>query len=156
MSDEDAKKPLLGRLYDWLAAGSPQPMPPDIPESLPFISNAAAFDYACEFLICAIKVNTALPALVKRVTPHPRNPSLQLCNIKLAQRNGGIDVICTTLNNNVPTLNVGDLVLYKVAKFINLDAKSIDADSPLNIIGFVEAKLLPEFHLTKGWAIAHA
>jgi hypothetical protein len=108
MSDEDAKIALLGRLYDWLAAGSPQPMPSGIPESFPFVSNAAAFNYACEYLICDLKVNLALPALVRRVAPYHRDPTLQICTIQLAQRGGGINIICTTLNNNVPILKVGE------------------------------------------------
>jgi hypothetical protein len=156
MFDEDAKTALLARLHDWLAAGSPQPMPPGIPESLPFISNEAAFGYACEFLSCDITVNAVIPAIVQRVAPHPRDPSLQICSIKVAQRNGGMETICTTLNGAVPLLKSGDFVLYVVAAFINIDPKSIDATSSLNIIGFVKAKLLPELHLTKGWAIAHA
>jgi hypothetical protein len=68
----------------------------------------------------------------------------------LVSNEGGRKVLhCTTLNKQVPQLKVGDLVAYRIV--------SVDPDpnnrSSFNHMGFVIAKLKPELHLTKGWAV---
>ena len=151
MSDEEARQALLGRIFDWVVAGSPLPLPKDIPEILPFKDNKSAFEYACNFLECDLKAGAVLPAFVQQVAPYSHDNSLQQCMISVANRDGGISLFSVTVNNTVPHLDAGDLVLYTVDSFVSIDP---NVASPLNIIGFVTAKIQPEFHLTKGWRIS--
>ena len=113
MSDEELKQALLGRLFDWIAAGSTLPIPKDIPETLPFIDNKSAFEYACNYLKCDLTAGAVLPALVRRAEPYSRDNSLQQCMANVANIDGGIALFSTTLNSKIPRLKSGDFVLYK-------------------------------------------
>jgi hypothetical protein len=151
--DETERKAILHRIYDWVAAGSPLPLPANIPEVLQFRDNYSAFEYACEYLNNELKVGAKLPALIDRTGSFVPNPSLQMCSLKIASKAGGIDFICPTSDNNIPKLEPGDLALFDIAAIQSDKLDVNDITLQLNMFGFVTAKLKPEFSLTKGWAI---
>lgn len=154
--DEAERSSILNRLFDWIVAGSHLPPPADIPDVWVFKNNISAFDLACEYLKNELRVGAKLPALVERIGVFERDPSVQLCCIKIASRGGGFDFVCPTLNGQVPRIEVGDLVLFTIGAFLNDQLRNSEITSQLNMFGFVTAKLKPEFSLTRGWAVTWA
>jgi hypothetical protein len=136
------------RLFDWLAAGSPEPKPPGLPDTLYFNGNAEAFGYACQYLEATFKRDKALPAIVDEAKA-PDGDS-QKCVLRVLHEGGPHSTICLTLNEGVPILHAGDLVAFHIAEYNPSMALSV-----MNPLGFITAKLRPEFNLMKGWAVAN-
>ncbi len=139
--DEAERRAILRRIFDWIVAGSPLPLPAGIPDILPFKDNVSAFEHSCTFLNNELKVGASLLALVERVGAFPPDPSLQLCGLKVESRNGGFDFVCPTLNNHIPRIETGDLVRFKIAAILNDQLDTTAITSQVNMFGFVTAKL---------------
>lgn len=114
-------------------------------EVLTFKDNKAAFQYACDFLDCKGQDNKVLPALVTKIAQ--TKDGLQACALLLASRSGGDEVLyCTTLNETVPPLTEGDLVAYHLIKYKRLSLLR-------GHLGFVIAKLEPQYEVNRGWRV---
>ena len=126
-------------IFDFLRAKKP------ISGDLAWKDNASAFDYACKFMDCRILEGEAIPALVDKVEALP--DGRQTCSLRITSDEGGREVtFCQTLNENVPTLKVGDFVAYRVISFFPESHSKIAA---LSVMGFIVAKLKP------AWSIEH-
>ncbi len=108
-----------------------------------FKSNEAAFEHACKFMDCSIKVDGCLPALVHEV--HKVDDRTRMI-LKLPNAEGGQFVASSLLNNQL-TIEGGDLVIYQLAE------RTPNAPDILSMIGFVVAKLKPQLDMEKGWVV---
>lgn len=108
-----------------------------------FKSNEAAFEHACKFMDCSIKVDGYLPALVHEVN---KGDDRTIMILKLPNAEGGQYVASSLLNNQL-TIEVGDLVAYQLAERLP------NAPDVLSMIGFVIAKLKPQLDIEKGWVV---
>ena len=131
-------------------------VPFEIPYPLHFKDGRAALDYASEWMVCDLRANTPLPALVvDRLypdgKPFPINTAIdgtQHFLVHVAGRNGGFFATTQTVNPG-PELSVGDLVAWMPVEHMPQFAAP-NATVRMDWIGFVVAKLTPSL-TKKGW-----
>jgi hypothetical protein len=128
-------------LQDTIETASLVVVPKDV---IYYNDNKSAFDSACEFMDTSIKELKIIPALVDKTAP--TSDGLQMCKLNLASVNGGTPILfCTTINNQIPTLSVGELVAFQIAGI-----------NPYWLFGFIVAKLEPAISATRGWKVSRA
>jgi len=113
-------------------------------ETLFFKSNEAAFEHACNFMDCTIRVGGYLPALVHEVQDSEDRTRMIL---KLPNTDGGQYVASSLLNNQLKNIKAGDLVVYQLAERLP------NVPDVLSMIGFVVAKLKPQLDVKHGWVL---
>ena len=122
-------------------------MSSDIPKKLHFKNTHAAFEYICEYMDTNIREESLIMALVNECGPV--KDGLQNLALKIPSNDGGfVSYACSTLNENVPHVNVGDLVAVKVGMY-NLEL------GPSGFIGFVIGTVEPVYDVEAGgWVTA--
>ncbi len=123
-------------------------------ESRIFSSNEAAFEYACEHLDCSLKDGRPVLAIVLGVQG-------RMCSVKIANSEdksipagtlnellarADLTHICFSamLDDKVPNIQVGDLVLYTTMPELAAVGKS-------TVAGTVVARVFPHYTAKGGW-----
>lgn len=126
------------RVAGWFAG---KPRPP-----LVFEDNQAAFHYVCTQQKPALLLEAAIPALVlERGAVDPDGVRHFL--LRLAGSDGGRLLWACTLKGAPGYPEVGDLVCFRVVKI------APDLPPEVSVIGFIAAKLAPEWIGRKGWRV---
>ena len=119
-----------------------------------FESNAQAFEYACEHLDCSLRNGQPVLGVVLAVNG-------RMCSVKIAHRDdktipqgtlsellarADLLNVCFSamLAEKVPTLHVGDLVLYTTMPEL------VAANKP-TVAGTIIAKVIPQYNTKSGW-----
>ena len=125
-----------------------------------FKDNAAAFKYACDFLLTEMKTGAYLPALVQDAAEllgagnavRKQPDGNQTALLTVSSKDGGFTVAAATAGPKGPELKPGDLVVWLAGEPIaQLQGKYEDARMAWG--GLIVAKLLPEYTEGRGWAI---
>ncbi len=121
-----------------------------------FDSNADAFEYACEHLDASLKDGRAVLAIVLNVQG-------RMCSVKIANRNdktipaGSINEllaqpdtsnICfsTMISDKVPSVVVGDLVMYTTMPELAAAGKT-------TVVGTIVSRVNPHYSAKTGWQV---
>jgi hypothetical protein len=114
---------------------------------LVFPDNRAAFDYACIHMDYPLLLGAVIPALVEE-EGKPGDEGEHHFQLRLASRQGGIEVWASTLKEATAFPRVGDLVGFRIV--------TIASDLPpgMNLIGFIAFQFEPVLVKDKGWRIA--
>ena len=134
----------LMALFDFLRAKK------RVSGDLVFKDNASAFEYPCKYMDCRIVEGETLPALVDKVESLPGGR--QSCALRIVRDDGGRKVLlCETLNEEVPILQIGDLFAYGIVWHFPESRSTIAA---LSVNGFIVAKLEPAWSIEhNGWRV---
>ena len=145
-------------MFGWLKKSKPLPS-----SALPlyFKDAQAAFGYACEFLKSDLSPGAVLPALVLDAAAAigggvavKRQPDgTQVAMLRVCSKDGGYVVNASSATANGPSLQPGDLVAWQAGAPIEA-MKSQFPDPRSSWGGLILAKLLPEYTMGRGWAIA--
>jgi hypothetical protein len=125
-------------------------------EARAFATNAEAFEYACEHLDCSLKDKKTVLAIVLAVNG-------RMCTVKIASPDDktiptgtlnellardDLKHVCfsTMLNDKVPSVEPGELVMY-------MTMPELVAVGKETVAGTVVAKVLPHYTNKGGWQI---
>src|ERR1700736_2933834 len=139
------KKPLL-------SSGRIAAMPP-----LHFKDGDAAFEFCCEYTECPLVAGGSLPALVLDSRGMSgtveavarRKDGCQVALLLIASRDGGFIVAASTSGPKGPTLEPGQLVLWRAGQYVTEPGKGAK-DECDGCAGLIEGTLKPEF-VNGGW-----
>jgi hypothetical protein len=126
----------------------------DMAELRTFETNAAAFEFACEHLDCALEGGSPVLAIVLAVQG-------RMCTVKIANREDksiptgtlnellartDLKYVCFSamLDNKVPQVAPGDLVLFATMPELAAVGKA-------TVAGTIVARVLPEYSSKSGW-----
>ncbi len=145
-------------MFDWLKKTKPA-VPASVPP-LSFKDNAAAFKYACDFLLTDLRTGAYLPALVQDASEllgagnavKKQSDGNQTALLTVSAKDGGFTVAAATAGPSGPDLKPGDLVMWLAGQQIaHLQGKY--EDPRMTWGGLIVAKLRPEYTEGRGWAI---
>lgn len=121
-----------------------------------FESNVDAFEYACEHLDCSLKEGRPAPAIVlgvhgrmcavKVASPEDRTIPAGTLNELLARTDLTHVCFSAMLADNVPQVQVGDLVMYSPMPELAAAGKAL-------VAGTVVSRLDPHYSSKTGWQV---
>jgi hypothetical protein len=150
-----------GKVFDWLRRkhsdmGSKKTCGPDI--ALPFKSNEAAFEYACQFMQSELAKGRSLPALVldaakehgtaKSVAVDAKG--IQTALLMVCSKDNGFRVIATTAASGGHKLVPGDFVAWQAMQYSEQLAE-VGTDQRFGWVGLIVGTLRPEWRPNSGW-----
>ena len=145
-------------MFNWLKKSRPNAS--NVVQPLYFKDSAAAFKFACEFLLTELKSGAYLPALVQDASEllgagnvvKKQADGNQTAMLLVSGTDGGFTVAAATSGPSGPELKPGDLVVWLAGERIShLQGKY--EDPRMTWGGLIVAKIKPEYTTGRGWAI---
>lgn len=105
-----------------------------------FKDAEAAFEVSHTQMDCEIKENMVLPAIVLATNDVQ---DMQALLLKVAGIPDGIEIPTINTGRFAKNLKSGDFVAFRIHK--------INPFGTIRVVGFIEARLKPEYNLKNGW-----
>lgn len=148
-------------MFGWWRGKKKSTLSDDAIGPLAFNSNAAAFEYACQFMQSELSAGAFLPAMVLDASQEfgtqkavaTDSKGIQTALLLVCSKDGGFRVMSKTTSNAGPTLMVGDLVAWKAMAFVR-ELANVGPDERFGWMGLILGTLKPEWQHGRGWVVA--
>lgn len=122
----------------------------NVPKKLTFKSNQAAFEYACQYMDCGLKVDKILSGIVHETKTVLNESGTSQNALFYIASNAEIMLFACDVLSTVPPLQKGDLIAFKITEYYPLHKDSTLLKNIFPGSGEVIAKLKPVLNITTG------
>lgn len=113
-----------------------------VPEILYFKDAEGAFEYSCKYSFAEVREGEPRVALVENADGLQDDQGMQSAMLRVAGHNDYFNIVASTAGSYVPTLNVGELVLWVPMQRSPLPSRI--TDKRLGWLGLIVGVLAPE------------